>query len=69
MFETGRGKIFVLIHGTWHGGWAWKDVIQQLSEKASVAENIQHTRPCNDACRSWSRCNAFGSHTSGLCPG
>jgi pimeloyl-ACP methyl ester carboxylesterase len=26
-------KTFVLIHGSWHGGWAWKDVIRRLSEK------------------------------------
>ena len=37
MFETGKGKIFVLIHGTWHGGWALKDVIHQLSEKGHTA--------------------------------
>jgi pimeloyl-ACP methyl ester carboxylesterase len=26
-------KKFVLVHGSWHGGWAWKDVICRLSEK------------------------------------
>ena len=26
-------KTFVLIHESWHGGWAWKDVIHRLSEK------------------------------------
>lgn len=26
-------KTFVLIHGTWHGGWAWQNVIRHLSEK------------------------------------
>jgi pimeloyl-ACP methyl ester carboxylesterase len=30
-------KTFVLIHGTWHGGWAWKDVVRHLSEKGRVA--------------------------------
>ena len=30
-------KTFVLIHGTWHGGWAWKDVVQSLSQKGHVA--------------------------------
>ena len=25
-------KTFVLIHGSWHGGWAWQDVIRHLSE-------------------------------------
>ena len=24
---------FVLIHGAWHGGWAWKNVSSKLSEK------------------------------------
>ena len=26
-------KTFVLIHGTWHGGWAWKGVVSHLSAK------------------------------------
>ncbi|MBV8414041.1 MAG: alpha/beta hydrolase [Verrucomicrobia bacterium] len=26
-------ETFVLIHGSWHGGWAWKDVIRRLSER------------------------------------
>ena len=30
-------KVFVLIHGTWHGGWAWQDVIRELSEKGYCA--------------------------------
>jgi len=32
-------KTFVLIHGTWHGGWAWKYVVRHLSQK----EHIAHT--------------------------
>jgi len=28
---------FVLIHGTWHGGWAWKEVIECLSRKGHCA--------------------------------
>ena len=24
---------FVLIHGSWHGGWAWQPVIRELSER------------------------------------
>jgi len=28
---------FVLIHGTWHGGWAWKEVIECLSRKGHRA--------------------------------
>ena len=30
-------KTFVLIHGSWHGGWAWQDVIRYLSEKGHRA--------------------------------
>lgn len=30
-------KTFVLIHGTWHGGWAWQGVVQHLSRKGHVA--------------------------------
>jgi pimeloyl-ACP methyl ester carboxylesterase len=30
-------KTFVLIHGSWHGGWAWNDVIRALSEKGHCA--------------------------------
>lgn len=26
-------KTFVLIHGSWQGGWAWTDVIRRLSEQ------------------------------------
>jgi len=25
------GKTFVLVHGSWHGGWAWEAVIRELS--------------------------------------
>jgi len=28
-----KSKTFVLIHGSWHGGWAWQAVIRCLSEK------------------------------------
>jgi len=31
------GRTFVLIHGTWHGGWAWKDVARHLSQKKHFA--------------------------------
>jgi pimeloyl-ACP methyl ester carboxylesterase len=30
-------RTFVLIHGTWHGGWAWDAVIRELSEKGHRA--------------------------------
>jgi pimeloyl-ACP methyl ester carboxylesterase len=28
---------FVLIHGTWHGGWAWHDVIEHLGKEGHIA--------------------------------
>jgi len=31
-------KTFVLIHGSWHGGWAWQDVIRHLSENGHRAQ-------------------------------
>jgi pimeloyl-ACP methyl ester carboxylesterase len=31
------GRTFVLIHGSWHGGWAWDSVISELSEKGHWA--------------------------------
>ena len=30
-------KTFVLIHGSWHGGWAWEDVIGNLSQRGHRA--------------------------------
>jgi pimeloyl-ACP methyl ester carboxylesterase len=30
-------KTFLLIHGSWHGGWAWEPVIRELSEKGHRA--------------------------------
>ena len=30
-------KTFVLIHGTWHGGWAWQEVVGYLSQKGHRA--------------------------------
>jgi pimeloyl-ACP methyl ester carboxylesterase len=31
------GKTFVLVHGSWHGGWAWEAVIRELSAKGHRA--------------------------------
>jgi pimeloyl-ACP methyl ester carboxylesterase len=31
------GETFVLIHGTWHGGWAWDAVVRELSEQGHRA--------------------------------
>ena len=30
-------KTFVLIHGTWHGGWAWREVVDYLVQKGPRA--------------------------------
>ena len=30
-------KEFVLIHGSWHGGWAWQEVVHHLSKKGHHA--------------------------------
>lgn len=30
-------RTFVLIHGTWHGGWAWRDVVACLSARGHRA--------------------------------
>jgi hypothetical protein len=30
-------ETFVLIHGSWHGGWAWEGVIRRLSEQGYSA--------------------------------
>src|SRR5215470_11085690 len=30
-------QTFVLIHGTWHGGWAWQDVVRHLSRRGHIA--------------------------------
>jgi len=35
--ERAVGRTFVLIHGTWHGGWAWRDVVHHLSKKGHIA--------------------------------
>ena len=32
------GKHFVLIHGAWHGGWAWEGVIRELEKLGHTAE-------------------------------
>ena len=32
------GKHFVLIHGAWHGGWAWDGVIAEIEKAGHTAE-------------------------------
>src|SRR5215471_12703942 len=31
-------KTFVMIHGSWHGGWAWQGVERQLSKAGHRAQ-------------------------------
>jgi pimeloyl-ACP methyl ester carboxylesterase len=31
-------KTFVMIHGSWHGGWAWQGVVRHLSKRGHRAE-------------------------------
>ena len=31
------GETFVLIHGSWHGGWAWNAVVRHLEAKGPVS--------------------------------
>src|SRR5262245_34498050 len=35
--EGNMGRTFVLIHGSWHGGWAWQAVIRNLDAKGHRA--------------------------------
>jgi pimeloyl-ACP methyl ester carboxylesterase len=61
-------KTFVLVHGSWHGGWAWETVVRHLSEKGhrahaptlpghgskAICEGITH-QSCVDAVASYIR--------------
>jgi pimeloyl-ACP methyl ester carboxylesterase len=40
------------VHGAWHGGWCWKDVIEDLAQKGhrSIAPDL----PCDDPDAGWS---------------
>jgi pimeloyl-ACP methyl ester carboxylesterase len=33
---TKKPPVFVLVHGAWHGGWAWQNVSADLREKGSI---------------------------------
>ncbi|MEA3206227.1 MAG: hypothetical protein QOG92_1922 [Verrucomicrobiota bacterium] len=33
----GQKRTFVLVHGAWHGGWVWRDVVRHLSELGHTA--------------------------------
>jgi pimeloyl-ACP methyl ester carboxylesterase len=37
---------FVLVHGAWHGGWCWRQLVEQLRERGSEA--IAVDLPCED---------------------
>jgi hypothetical protein len=28
---------FVLVHGAWHGGWCWRDVVAPLVARKGIA--------------------------------
>src|SRR4029078_1404466 len=28
--QPGNAKTFILVHGAWHGGWAWQRVVDRL---------------------------------------
>ena len=30
---AGQRHAFVLVHGTWHGGWVWRDVVERLRQE------------------------------------
>src|SRR5215472_12004575 len=36
--ELSMSKAFVMIHGSWHGGWAWQEVVRHLLDKGHSAE-------------------------------
>src|SRR5262249_55011573 len=37
MKEELMSEVFVLIHGSWHGGWSWQSVVRSLQEKGHRA--------------------------------
>ena len=42
---------FVSIHGTWHGGWAWQDVVRHLSHRGHIAHPPTHAGHGHSAMR------------------
>ncbi|ETN96683.1 hypothetical protein P278_01090 [Zhouia amylolytica AD3] len=34
--QSGNKSVFVLVHGTWGGGWAFKEVDSLLSENGNI---------------------------------
>jgi pimeloyl-ACP methyl ester carboxylesterase len=43
MAQAAEPKTFVLAHGSWHGGWCWKRVGDQLRAKGHVAYSPSYT--------------------------
>ena len=35
--KSTRKKTFVLVHGAWHGGWVWRDVLNRLRSLGHIA--------------------------------
>jgi hypothetical protein len=35
---------FVLVHGAWHGGWCWRDVVAPLARAGPRVFAPPHTR-------------------------
>jgi pimeloyl-ACP methyl ester carboxylesterase len=38
---------FVLVHGSWHGGWCWERLVQELEHRGHTA--VSPDLPCDDA--------------------
>ena len=36
MDQRAQGATFVLVHGTWHGGWVWRDVRRRLQQRGHI---------------------------------
>ena len=34
--QPGSAKTFILVHGAWHGGWAWRHVVDRLRARGRI---------------------------------
>jgi len=34
--QPGNAKTFILVHGAWHGGWAWRHVVDRLRARGRI---------------------------------
>jgi pimeloyl-ACP methyl ester carboxylesterase len=41
--QTGQKKSFVLVHGSWHGGWCWSGVAAALAQKQHRVFSVTQT--------------------------